>query len=142
MPTSDSVVDLLVDTSAAVALVVSDHDHHDLVFAALGDADLGLSGHAAFETFSVLTRLPSPLRRTPTSASRLLTDNFPSTKFLSTAATDDLLGRLARLGIAGGRVYDALVGATAAGHALPLATRDRRALDIYQRLDVEVRLIV
>lgn len=141
MPTSDSQVEMLVDTSAAVALVVSDHEHHDHVFAALEDAELGLSGHAAFETFSVLTRLPSPLRRTPRSARRLLTDNFPHTRFPSTAATDDLFDRLATLGIAGGGVYDALVGATAAEHALPLATRDHRALDVYQRLDVEVRLI-
>jgi hypothetical protein len=35
-------------------------------------------------------------------------------------------------------VYDALVGAVAAEHRLPLATGDRRALAVYRTLDVEV----
>jgi predicted nucleic acid-binding protein len=38
-------------------------------------------------------------------------------------------------------VYDALVGATAKEHGLALATRDRRALDTYRALDVELELI-
>jgi len=38
-------------------------------------------------------------------------------------------------------VYDALVGATAAEHDLPLATRDTRALEIYRSLDVRVELL-
>ena len=40
-------------------------------------------------------------------------------------AADQLPGRLAGLGIAGGAVYDAGPAAAAAGHGLPLATRDR-----------------
>ncbi len=51
-----------LDTNVAVAFLVSDHTEHDLVFEALADRDLGLSGHAAFETFSVLTRLPGASR--------------------------------------------------------------------------------
>jgi predicted nucleic acid-binding protein len=38
-------------------------------------------------------------------------------------------------------VYDALVGATAAEHGLPLVTRDLRAVDTYRALDVDVELI-
>ena len=49
--------------------------------------------------------------------------------------------RLAEARIAGGSVYDALVGAVAVEHDLPLATRDRRALDTYGLLGVEVELI-
>lgn len=66
MPTS-AEPELLVDNSLAVALVVSDHDHHEAVAEALADRRLGLSGHAAFETYSVLTRLPTPcaVRRAP-----------------------------------------------------------------------------
>jgi len=56
---------LLVDTSVAVALTVSDHRDHVVTFEAVADRRLGLSGHAAFEAFSVLTRLPAPTRRTP-----------------------------------------------------------------------------
>ncbi|MDP8969413.1 MAG: hypothetical protein M3N52_02720 [Actinomycetota bacterium] len=52
----------------AVALVVGDHEAHEDAWQAVRGARLGLAGHAAFETFSVLTRLPAPLRRTPGAA--------------------------------------------------------------------------
>jgi predicted nucleic acid-binding protein len=65
MPDSARSAELLVDTSVAVALVVSDHEHHESTFETLRRRKLGLAGHAAFETFSVLTRLPSPARRSP-----------------------------------------------------------------------------
>jgi predicted nucleic acid-binding protein len=143
MPTSGkaSGVDVLVDTSVAVALLVSDHEHHTATFAALADRHLGLAGHAAFETFSVLTRLPPPARRTPASAHRLLTTNFPGTKFLSPESASALLTELAAQGIAGGSVYDALVGATAAEHHLTLATRDRRAIPTYRNLNITLEIL-
>lgn len=50
---ADTASDLLVDTSVAVALMVSDHEHHDETFDTIGCRRLGLAGHAAFETFSV-----------------------------------------------------------------------------------------
>ena len=133
--------DLLVDTSVAVALTVADHEHHDATFAALQGRRLGLAGHAAFETFSVLTRLPAPARRTPATVARLLAASFPHSRFLGADSSRSLLGRLATLGIAGGSVYDALVGAAAAEHGLTLATRDRRALETYRALDVEVEFL-
>ncbi len=133
--------DLLVDTSVAVALTVADHEHHDATFAALQGRRLGLAGHAAFETFSVLTRLPAPARRTPATVARLLAASFPHSRFLGADSSRSLLGRLATIGIAGGSVYDALVGAAAAEHGLTLATRDRRALETYRALDVEVELL-
>jgi len=133
--------DLLVDTSVAVALTVADHEQHDATFAALQGRRLGLAGHAAFETFSVLTRLPAPARRTPATVARLLATSFPHSRFLGADSSRSLLGRLATLGIAGGSVYDALVGAAAAEHGLTLATRDRRALETYRALDVEVELL-
>ncbi len=64
MPASANGPELLVDTSIAVALTVADHEHHETTLRALGTRRLGLAGHAAFETFSVLTRLPPPARRT------------------------------------------------------------------------------
>ncbi|HXH58774.1 type II toxin-antitoxin system VapC family toxin [Iamia sp.] len=133
--------DALVDTSVAVAFVVADHDHHEMVVEALSGRRLGLAGHAAFETFSVLTRLPAPLRRVPASLDRLLATNFPHSRFLGPEGAALLLTRLAAAGIAGGSVNDALVGAVAVEHDLPLATRDRRALDTYGLLGAEVELI-
>jgi predicted nucleic acid-binding protein len=118
MPTNGESLDLLVDTSVAVALVVSDHEHHRSTVRALRGRRLGLAGHAAFETFSVLTRLPPPLRRTP-----------------------QAVHRLPVMGVAGGAVYDALVGATASQHGMRLATRDRRAVDTYRALDVDLEIL-
>jgi len=133
--------DLLVDTSVAVALVVTDHEHHEQVTQAIGRRRVGLAGHAAFETFSVLTRMPPPVRRAPDVVARLIEASFPASRFLGARETEGLLRRLAGLGIAGGGVYDALVGAVAAAHDLPLATRDERALDVYRALDVELELL-
>jgi predicted nucleic acid-binding protein len=108
---------------------------------ALGDRTLGLAGHAAFETFSILTRLPSPARRTPAMVARLLAVNFPRSRFLGVRAAASLLEELGSLGVAGGAVYDALVGACAREHGLALATRDRRALETYRALGVNVQVL-
>ena len=142
MPTRSRDPDCLVDTSAAVALVVADHEHHEATFRALGHRRLGLSGHAAFETFSVLTRLPVPTRRTPEVVARLLAENFPENRYLSPEGAAALFSGLAGDNLAGGAVYDALVGAAAAEHRLVLATRDRRALDTYRALGVEVEWLL
>ncbi len=142
MPTSDeNGPELLVDTSIAVALSVADHDSHTTAQAAVESRRVGLAGHAAFETFSVLTRLPAPARRTPAAVSRLLAANFPYTRFLSQQHAAELFARLAKAGVAGGAVYDALVGAAAAEHEVPLVTRDRRATSTYRALDVDVVLV-
>ncbi|MCA1692805.1 MAG: type II toxin-antitoxin system VapC family toxin [Acidimicrobiales bacterium] len=141
MPTRGRRPEVLVDTSVAVAVVLADHEHHAATNAALGDRLLGLAGHAAFETFSVLTRLPAPSRRTPEVIARVMAANFPESRYLSTGAARALLDGLAEAEIAGGSVYDALVGATAAEHAIVLATRDRRALDTYRALGVEVEVL-
>jgi len=142
MPTSgEEDPDLLVDTSVAVALVVGDHEHHETTLEALAGRRLGLAGHAAFETVSVLTRLPPPARRTPATVAELLASDFPHTRYLGAEAAAALFDRLAGAGIAGGSVHDALVGAAAAEHGLHLATRDRRAVDTYRKLEVQVELI-
>ena len=142
MPTGDEEQpDLLVDTSAAVAFVVGDHKHHAATFDALAERRLGLAGHAAFETFSVLTRLPATARRSPAAIARLLAASFPGTRFLGASAAAALYDRLESNGIGGGSVYDALVAAAAAEHGLELASRDRRALTTYRRFDVRVELV-
>jgi predicted nucleic acid-binding protein len=141
MPTGGRRGEALVDTSAAVPFVVADHADHAPTFAALADRRLGLAGHAAFETFSVLTRLPPPARRTPAVVARLLRADFPRTRFLSTGGAASLLEQLESLGVGGGSVYDALVGATASEHGLTLVTRDRRATETYRVLGVEVELL-
>ena len=141
MPVSADRTRRLLDTSAAVALVTSDHPHHERIRRALGGRTLGLAGHAAFETFAVLTRLPPPARRTPGAVARLLTANFPESRFLGALRASALLDELTASGIAGGAVYDALVGACAAEHGLPLVSLDRRAAEVYGALGVAVELL-
>ena len=141
MPTSGRSPEILIDTSVAVALVLEDHEHHAATLEAVGSRRAGLAGHAAFETFSVLTRLPSPARRPPQVVARLLSENFPESRFLSPERAAELPAFFARARIAGGAVYDGLVGAVAVEHGLSLVTRDQRALSTYHALGVDIELV-
>lgn len=140
-PVADKQSDVLLDSSAAIALILVDHDAHTAALSALAGRRLGLAGHAWFETFSVLTRLPRGMRRSPADAYRLLRENFPESRFLDEMAAADLGAELAALGISGGSVYDALVGAVARQHGLPLVSADTRARPIYEALAVEVEWV-
>jgi predicted nucleic acid-binding protein len=132
---------VLLDTSAAIALIVEDHEAHSVTLNAVGGRRLGLSGHAWFETYSVLTRLPGGQRRSPTDALRLLEHNFPESAFLGESESVDLAPEVARLGVSGGAVYDALVGAAARQHQRRLVTGDRRAGPIYETLGVDIEIV-
>jgi predicted nucleic acid-binding protein len=131
---------LLLDTSAAIALVVEDHEAHAATLAAVRGHRLGLAGHAWFETYSVLTRLPGELRRSPADVAVLLAHNFPATVFLEPEAAAALGPEIARFGITGGAVYDALVGAAARQHDQTLVSGDARARGVYEVLGVRLRL--
>ena len=144
MPTDTDADDrpaALLDTSTAVALIVEDHEAHVATLDAVRGRRLGLAGHAWFEAYSVLTRLPAGLRRSPADALRLLAHNFPASRFLGEADAAELGGELARLGISGGAVYDALVGAVARQHGLPLVSADVRARPVYEALKVDIDLV-
>src|SRR3546814_20905468 len=67
---------LLLDTSAAIPLVLTSHDAHNLVSDAIGTRSVSLAGHALHETYSVLTRLPGDARHAPNDATRLLRERF------------------------------------------------------------------
>jgi len=131
---------LLLDTSAALALVLADHEQHAVVVASVRGLGLGLCGHAAFEVFSVLTRLPAASRLGRADAARVIA-SFTHTRLLGTRAAARLLRDLPALGIAGGAVYDALVGAAAVEHELELLSLDRRAAATYRELGVRVRML-
>lgn len=132
---------LLLDTSAAVALVVEDHEAHGAILDAVRGRRLGLSGHAWFETYSVLTRLPGGLRRSSADVARLLVHDFPASEFLGEDASAGLVAEIARLGISGGAVCDALVGAAARQHGRTLLSIDARARPVYDALGVRLRLL-
>lgn len=139
MPTSADP--LLLDTSAAIALVQPSHPKHEQVRMLVRGRALGLSGHAELETYSVLTRLPPPQRLTPATALRLVRTNFPHTKRLPVARATTVLEELVELGIAGGSTYDALVGLTARHHDLTLISTDTRAGATYRSLGIDFTLV-
>jgi predicted nucleic acid-binding protein len=93
-----------VDTSVAVPLVLRSHTAHADVSRWWRGHEGVLSGHAAAETFSVLTRLPGDARLLPADAARLLAERFSEPLTLTAAAQRSALPLHARLGIAGGMV--------------------------------------
>jgi predicted nucleic acid-binding protein len=139
--TAEGLEIALLDASAAVALMVEDHEAHAATVDAVRGFRLGLAGHAWFETYSVLTRLPPPLRRSPADAVRLLARNFPASRFLAETEAAALGAELARMGVSGGQVLDGLVGATARQHGRRLISADARAVPVYEALGVEVQLV-
>ena len=132
---------MLFDTSAALAFVDADNPLHEAVWAAASSTRRGLSGHAAAEFLSVLTRLPLPKRLSGADARRLMKAEFPDSRFLPADVMEVLLDEFAGGGIGGGMVYDGLVGACARHHGMLLLTGDRRAEDVYRQLGVRYQLI-
>lgn len=135
------MTELLVDTSLAVPLVLISHEAHASVNASVGGRSVALAGHAAHETYAVLTRLPGDARLVPRDAVRLLSDRFDPAVVLDARSARAALAVLADLEIAGGATYDGLIGLAARSSGLPLASRDRRAEGTYRRLGVEVELL-
>lgn len=133
--------DLLLDTSAALALLHDANPAHEAVWSATHGLTLGLSGHAAFETYSVLTRLPGEARITADRAGLVIERAFPASVTLLAADALGAVGTLAAAGIAGGAVYDGIVGLAAKTAGIPLLSCDRRAMGTYAALQVDVRLI-
>jgi predicted nucleic acid-binding protein len=123
------------DSSCLIAAVCAWHEHHAAAVEAMesrrsAGQPLVLPGHALAEAYAVLTRLPSPHRLAPADAGALIHGNFASgTRLLSLpgSAYAALVRRLAREGIGGGRIYDALIAESARrGGATTLLTFNAR----------------
>jgi toxin FitB len=134
-------VTVAVDTSVAVPLLVRSHHDHAAVVRWWGGQEIALAGHALAETYSVLTRLPGDARLAAADAARLLSARFSAPLVLISSRTRTLPDTLARLGIAGGAVYDALVALAAQEHGAVLATRDARARGTYDAVGVDVIVV-
>ena len=129
------------DTSVAIAALDPTHEAHLACRRVLVDLRPALAGHAAFETYSVLTRLPVALRLSADQAVSVLAAAFPAECWLNAAGMRDLRERLATLDIVGGSVYDALVGQASVANGRTLLTRDRRAERTYRSLEVQYRFV-
>lgn len=129
------------DTSVALPALDASHEAHAACRRTVLALRPVLAGHAAFEMHSVLTRLPLPLRLSPAQATSVLGAAFPEACWLTPEHSDRLREALGKLGVAGGSVYDALVGQAAHTHGRVLLTRDRRAERTYRALDIAYRFV-
>lgn len=130
-----------VDTSVVVPALLGWHEHHDACRqAARGTA---IPAHALLESYSVMTRLPSPHRLAAAVAAELLRSWFtgPGVLIAPARLQREVVERVSGSGHEGGSVYDALVGLTAAAAGHTLLTRDHRALRLYDDLGIAVELV-
>lgn len=132
---------LLLDTSAAIALLDDGSERRERVIARIGHERVGLAGHAAFEAYSALTRMPVPTRLSGSRAGALLAREFPLTRHPSAGAQAELFATLAERGIAGGAVYDALVALAAVEHDATLISLDRRAVRVYRAVGARFEIL-
>jgi predicted nucleic acid-binding protein len=130
-----------VDTSVAVPLLLRTHPAHSSVARWAEGKTLCLSGHAGVETYSVLTRLPPALRVSGAEVATVMDEAFAEVLTLPPAVAAEAHRELARLGIEGGAVYDALVAMAARERGLLLATRDARAQGTYLTVGASVRVL-
>ncbi|MFE6965433.1 PIN domain-containing protein [Agromyces sp. NPDC057679] len=133
--------ELLLDSSAAVALILPSHAAHAAIAARVGRSQLGLAGHAAIETYSTLTRLPAQDRLSAAAAARRIADDFPASRRLEAMSAAAAVARFAAAGITGGAVIDGLVALAAIDAGLPLVTCDRRTLLTSTALGAEVEFV-
>lgn len=129
------------DSSVTIAALLNDHLDHDAAAEALAACKTTIA-HVAIETYSVLTRLPSPARIDATTAITALDERLPP-KYVALDASScaKAPGRLAAAGISGGATYDGLIALTALEHDLELLSRDRRAVRSYRSLGVRFVLL-
>lgn len=126
-----------VDTSVAVAALDASHSMHAGCRAVVLAHRPALAGHAAFETFSVLTRLPGVARVEASMAAELIAQAFPEPCLLDVRRQAALLRHLGDLDLAGGSVYDALVASAALANGRRLLSRDERAQRTYRLIGVD-----
>lgn len=133
--------DWAVDTSVALATVDGAHLRHDVCREVVRERQPALSGHASFELFAVLTRMPGELAVDPGDAAALIAKAYPRRIWLSDSQSQTLLDKLAPLGITGGAVYDALVGEAARVHGCILLTNDHRASKTYDLIGLPYEFV-
>ena len=110
-----------VDSNYLICLLQSTNTHHqatvdDYQRRMEGGEVLYLIPHTLLESFSVITRLPAPYRKSATEAHTLLRTNFgqfPLTEQPGSQEAWNLLAHLAATGIGGGRTYDSWIALTA-----------------------------
>ncbi|WP_131767581.1 PIN domain-containing protein [Candidatus Protofrankia californiensis] len=128
------------DTSVVVPALADWHPEHKRSLGLVRDVRR-LPGHVLIETVSVLTRMRHGVASPIAEVVLALAQDFPDEPLtLDPGGYRRLLTTFAATGIAGGRVYDALVGASAAAAGARLLTADRRALPTYAAVGATAEL--
>jgi len=108
---------VLLDTSVLVAAMVEVHPGHHRALPWLQRAKRReltaiVSAHSVAELYAVLTSLPLQPRISPPTAARLIQENVLSATIVVALSAKDyrnLLEHVAREGIVGGAIYDAVI---------------------------------
>jgi predicted nucleic acid-binding protein len=119
MPISE--VRFMPDTCMLIPIMQEWHEHHARAVAELqrrlaSGEQMFLSAHSLAECYSVVTRLPRPFRIPPRPAWEIMRGTFVNRGTLVGLAPRrylELMDELAASGVGGGRVYDAIIAATA-----------------------------
>jgi len=136
------------DTNCIVALLVAWHEHHERVVAEIehrldAGETLVLAAHTLVETYAALTRLPAPHRLSPADCRSLIEANVSPETGEMVALTADGYRRLVHdapdRGLSGGRMYDAVIAATArAGRVDTLLTFNERHFAVFASEDLAI----
>ena len=129
---------IAVDSSVVIAGLLSWHEFHRRAGHALENAlasrRLLIPLPVLVESYSVMTRLPSPHRLRPEIAHELLHDSFADARVvgLSPRKAWTFLGDCVSSATAGGRVYDAVIAAAAIeARASELLTFNPRDFEVF-----------
>jgi predicted nucleic acid-binding protein len=129
---------IVPDSSVLIAALAGYHASHQQAVDAVGDAPQ-LIVHVAFETSSVLSRMPEGQRMEPAVVLDALEREFPEPWLaLDQDGQRSCLRNAVDAGLRGGALYDALIAATAREHGATLLSADRRAREAYEAIGVDV----
>ena len=132
---------IVPDSSVLIAALASHHDAHERAVNVLDDTSR-LIAHVAFETSSVLSRMPEGQRIEAAIVVDALEREF-SEPWLALDHDEQraCLRRAVDAGVSGGALYDALIAATAAKHRATLMSADRRAQPTYEAMGVQAHFV-
>ena len=129
---------MLFDTNVLIAGLVQPHQFHDRSWPWMqrvhhGEIEMLVSAHSLAELYSNLTKLPGTPRLSPQAVGDMIAKSVEAHATLVALDASDYSGairRMAKLGLAGGVIYDGLIAwaAEKAGvdHLLTLNPRDFR----------------
>jgi len=130
----------LADTSVIVAAAQGWNPANGVAREALAGCRRAIS-HTLLETYSVLTRSPSPFRIDAETVHAWLSAQFTAEVSLPANSHLETLSRLHSLRISGGAVYDGIIALTASNLRATLLTLDKRASATYVKCGVKFQLL-